>query len=117
LEQKSIPTLPLIPAMTLVAINPHMAVIQVHIGQNLVDDVLLGEGSRANIIIEDLKKQLWLPFPKPVPYMLRMADRSLTKLVGIIHDLKIHIHGIPYIVNFIVMWNNVLDGNYSMLLG
>lgn len=56
--------------MTLVAINPHMTIIQIHIGQNLVDDVLLGEGFGANIIIEDLRKQLGLPFPKPVPYML-----------------------------------------------
>jgi hypothetical protein len=31
-------------------------------------------------------------------------------------DLKIHIHGIPYIVTFIVMKNNVLDSKYSMLL-
>jgi len=70
LEQKSIPTLPLLLAMTLVAINPHMTIIQIHIGQNLVDDVLLSEGFGANIIIEDLRKQLGLPFPKPVPYML-----------------------------------------------
>jgi hypothetical protein len=69
-KQKSIPTLPLIMATTLIAIDPHMAVIHVHIGQNLVDDVLLGEGSRANIIIKDLRKQLGLPFPKFVPYML-----------------------------------------------
>jgi hypothetical protein len=70
LEQKSIPIIPPIPAMALIAINPHMAVIQIHIGQNLVDDVLLGGGSRANIITEDLKKRLGLPFPKPIPYML-----------------------------------------------
>jgi hypothetical protein len=38
-------------------------------------------------------------------------------MVRFIHDLKIYIHGIPYIVTFTIMWNNVLDGNYSMLLG
>ncbi len=103
--------------MALIAINPHMAVIQIHIGQNLVDDVLLGGGSRANIITEDLKKRLGLPFPKPIPYMLWMAYQSLMKPILIIRDLKVHIHGILYIATFIMMWNNVLDDSYSMFLG
>jgi hypothetical protein len=46
-----------------------------------------------------------------------MVDQTLTKPVGMIKDLKIHIHGIPYIVAFIIMKNNVLDASYSMLLG
>jgi hypothetical protein len=50
LEQKWIPFLPLIPAVVLVAINPHMVVIQIHVGRNLADDVLLDEGFSANII-------------------------------------------------------------------
>jgi hypothetical protein len=45
-----------------------------------------------------------------------MADQILTKLMAIIWDLKIHIHGIPDITTVTIMWNNVLDGNYSMLL-
>jgi hypothetical protein len=53
-----------------VAINPHMAIIQVHVGQNLVDDVLLDGGSGANIIARDLRRQLGLPSLKPTPYML-----------------------------------------------
>jgi hypothetical protein len=52
--------------VALVAIDLHMAVIQVHVGQNLVDDVLLDEGSGANIITEDLRKWLGLPSPKLV---------------------------------------------------
>ncbi len=91
-----------------------MAVIQVHVRKNLVDDVLLNEGSSANIITEDLRKRLKLPSPKPVLYMLPMANQNLIKLVGIICNLKVHIHGIPYITNFTIMWNNVLDGSYSM---
>jgi hypothetical protein len=103
--------------VALVAINLHMAVILVHVGQNLVDDVLLNEGFGANIIKKYMRRQLGLPSLKLAPYMLRMADQSLTKPVGIIRNLKIHIHGIPYIATFTVMWNNVLDGSYSMLLG
>jgi hypothetical protein len=51
-----------------------MAVIHVHVGKNIVKDVLLDWGSGVNIIIEDLKKKLGLLVPKPTPYTLRMAD-------------------------------------------
>jgi hypothetical protein len=46
-----------------------------------------------------------------------MANQTITKLVGLIKDLKIQIHGIPYIRTFTVMNNNVLNSSYSMLLG
>ncbi len=46
-----------------------------------------------------------------------MVDQTLTKLVRLIHDLKIHIHGIPYVITFTVMKNNILDASYFMLLG
>jgi hypothetical protein len=52
-----------------------------------------------------------------VPYHLRMADQSMTKPLGVIKNLKIQIHGIPYVATFIVLQNNVVDSNYSMLLG
>jgi hypothetical protein len=45
-----------------------------------------------------------------------MTDQSMTRLLGIIKNLKIHIHGIPYITTFIVLKNNVVNFNYSMLL-
>jgi hypothetical protein len=37
--------------------------------------------------------------------------------VGLIKDLKIYVHGIPYITMFTVLQNNVVDSSYSMLLG
>ncbi len=40
----------------LVAIDPHMAVIPIHVGKNLVEDVLLDGGSSVNIITEDLRE-------------------------------------------------------------
>jgi hypothetical protein len=35
----------------------------------------------------------------------------------LIKDLKIIVHGISYSINFTVIQSNVLDSNYSMLLG
>ncbi len=46
-----------------------------------------------------------------------MADHSMTRPLGIIRNLKIHIDGIPYIATFIVLKNSVVDYSYSMLLG
>jgi hypothetical protein len=46
-----------------------------------------------------------------------MVDQNMTRPLRIIQNLKIHIHGIPYIATFIVLKNNVVDSSYSMLLG
>ncbi len=37
--------------------------------------------------------------------------------MGLIRDLKIYVHGIPYITMFIVLHNSVVNSNYSTLLG
>jgi hypothetical protein len=74
-------------------------------------------GSKINIIIKQLRLRLGLAKPKPTPYNLRMANQTTTKVVGLIRDLKIYVHGIPYINMFIVLQNNVVDCSCSMLLG
>jgi len=61
--------------------------------------------------------RLGLPKPKPTPYNLRMADQTTTKPMGLIKDLKIYVHGIPYITTFTILQNNVINFSYSMLLG
>ncbi len=103
--------------IALVAIDPHMVVIQVQVGKNMVEDVILDGGSSVNIMVEELQKQLGLPSPKPTLYTLQMVNQTIAKPIGLIMDLKSHIHGIFYIVMFIIMKNNVLDSNYFMLLG
>lgn len=40
----------------LVVINPHMEVIPMHMGKNIVEDVLLDGELGVNIIIKDLRK-------------------------------------------------------------
>jgi len=45
-----------------------------------------------------------------------MENQTRAKL-GLIRDLKIFIHGIPYVVTFNVINSNVLNFSYSMLLG
>ncbi len=37
--------------------------------------------------------------------------------MGFIKDLKIYVHGIPYVITFTILQNSVVDSSYSMLLG
>jgi hypothetical protein len=46
-----------------------------------------------------------------------MANQTGAKPLGLIKDVKIFVHGIPYMVTFTFINNNVLDSNYSMILG
>jgi hypothetical protein len=61
--------------------------------------------------------RLGIPKPKPTPYNLRMAYQTTIKPIKLIRDLKIYVHGIPYITTFNVLQSSVVDSSYSMLLG
>jgi hypothetical protein len=93
-----------------------MVVIQIQVGKNIVEDVLIDGGSNGNIIIENLKTKLGSPKPILAPYHLRMVGQSMTRPLGIIKNMNIHIHGIPYIATFTVLKNSVVDSSYYMLL-
>jgi hypothetical protein len=57
-----------------------------------------------------------LPKPKPASYNLRMTNQTTKKLVALICDLKIYVHGMPYVNMFVALHNNVIDTSYSILL-
>jgi hypothetical protein len=54
--------------------------------------------------------------PNPSPYNLRMVDQTIVKPLGLIKDLRILVHGIHYIVTFIMIQSSVLDFSYFMLI-
>ncbi len=66
-------------------------------GKNIIEDVLIDGGASVNTIIENLKTKLGLLKPKPTPYHLKMINQNMTRPLIIIRNLKIHIHGIPYV--------------------
>jgi hypothetical protein len=80
-----------------------MVVIQIQIGKNFIEVVLLDRRSGVNIIMEKLKVQLGLSKPKPSPYNLCMVDQTIAKPLGLIKDFKILVLGIPYAMTFIVI--------------
>ncbi len=95
---------------TIIEVDNQMAIIQVQVGKNIVEDVLLNGRASVNIVTKYLKIKLGLPKPRPFPYHFKMVDQNMTRPLRIIH-------GIPYIVTFTMLKNNVVDSSYSMLLG
>jgi len=49
-------------------------------------------------------------------WLISISDRTITKPMKLICDLKIYVHGILYFITFIVLQNNVINISYSMLL-
>jgi len=45
-----------------------------------------------------------------------MLYQTTIKQVGLVKDLKIQIHGIPYIFSFVVIDNNVTNVSFYILL-
>ncbi len=64
-------------AYAIVAIDHQMVVIQVQVGKNFIDDVLIDGGFRINIIIKNLKIQLNMSIPNLTLYNLRMANQTI----------------------------------------
>jgi len=44
-----------------------------------------------------------------------MATQTTTKLIGLIRNLKMYVHGIPYITTFTILQNIVVNLNHVML--
>jgi hypothetical protein len=59
---------------TTIEVDNQMVVIQVQVGKNIVEDILLDGQANVNIIIENFRTKLGLPKPRPIPYHLKMAD-------------------------------------------
>jgi hypothetical protein len=94
-----------------------MAIIQVQVRKNFIEDVLLDGGYGVNFIMEKLRVQLGMSKPKPTPYNMRMVNQTITKPLRLIKDLRILVHGIPYAVIFTIIQSSVLDSSYFTLLG
>jgi hypothetical protein len=99
------------------AIDHQMEVIVVHVGKNMVDDVFLDGELKVNAIIDGLRQNLGLRPPQLAPFNFKMANFSFSKPLGIVPNIRIKIHGILYIVTFMVMNNKAIDPTHYMLLG
>jgi len=46
-----------------------------------------------------------------------MADQTIVKPLGLTKDIRILVHGIPYVMTFTIIQSSVLNSRYFMLLG
>ncbi len=100
-----------------IIVDNHMTIIPVQIGKNIIEDILNDWGSGVSIITKELLVKLELPKPNHALHKLKMANHTMTKLVGLVKSLKILNYGIPFCVTLTIMTSIVLDPTYSMLLG
>jgi hypothetical protein len=57
-----------------IEVDNQMAIIQIQVGKNIVEDVMIDGGASVNIIIKNLETKLGLLKPRLAPYHLRMAN-------------------------------------------
>jgi hypothetical protein len=75
-----------------------MVIIQIQVGKNFNEDVLLNGAYGVHIITKKLRVRLSCQNQN-----LRMADQTIAKPLGFIKDLKKIVHGIPYVMTFIII--------------
>ncbi len=78
--------------------------------KNSINDILLDGRLGVNIIKEKLKTKLGLPKPKPTPYNFIMADQTSAKPMGSNMYQQMYVHGIHYIIRFIIGWKHMTRG-------
>ena len=74
-------------------------------------------GSSVNLMNLDTMKGLQLTGLQDTKLMLRMADQSRVKPLGILFDVKTTIAGNPYWIDYIVFQPNSPHASYPILLG
>ena len=82
-----------------------------------MENILLDGGSGVNLITEEKRILLGLKKPSRAPYQLRMVDQAVVEPDGLIRNVWIYIHGIPYNISLTVIQNKEVNDAYSMLLG
>ena len=81
------------------------------------NDVLLDGGSGVNILSETEFLILKKVSLEPAPFQVRMADQRRVQPIGMLRSQTRKIHGIQFLVNFVVLQMDEEAKSYSMLLG
>lgn len=78
---------------------------------------MLDGGSSVNVITKRLRHHLGLLPPKSAHFHVKMGDYSMNRPLGVVRNLRIRIHGIPYTISFMVIDTKSDNPTYTMLLG
>jgi hypothetical protein len=78
--------------ITTIEIDNQMVIIQVQVGKNIVEDVLIDGRASVNIIIKNLKTKLGLPKSKQTPNHFRSEYDQIVRNLHTWYSIYSHIY-------------------------
>jgi hypothetical protein len=97
--------------------DPRAPTIDVQIDGLIVSGVQIDGGSSVNLMNRDTMLSLHLTGLQETKLVLRMADQSRVKPLGILPKVKTSKLGIVYFIDFIVFQPSTNNASYPILLG
>jgi hypothetical protein len=90
-------------------------VIDVQCNESVLRGVLVDGGAGVNVMTIPTMKYLGLKIDRPASVTLKMANKRVVRLEGVINNVAITVMKVPTIVDFHVVLEE--DGAYPMILG
>jgi hypothetical protein len=100
-----------------ISLDPGAPVVHVIIDGSLINGVQVDSGSSVNLMNVDTMEELGLTSMTTTPIILRMADQSRVKPLGMLSQLLTTIGGIDYKIDYVVFKVSESISTYPILLG
>ena len=100
-----------------ISIDPSAPTVEVFIDGSLIDGVQIDSGSSVNLMNVDTIEEIGLTTMTTIPIILRMADQSHVKPLGILKQVLTTIGGIDFQIDYIVFKVTEFISPYPILLG
>ena len=100
-----------------ISLDPGAPTIEVMIDGSLIYGVQIDSGSSVNLMNHDTMEELGLTNMTPTPIILRMADQSRVKPLGLLSQIPTIVGGIEYKVDYIIFKITESISSYPILLG
>ena len=100
-----------------ISIDPGAPTVEVFIDGSLIEGVQIDSGSSVNLMNADTMEEIGLTTMTTTPIILRMADQSRVKPLGILKQVLTTIKGIDFRIDYIVFKVTESISSYPILLG
>jgi hypothetical protein len=100
-----------------ISIDPGAPIVDVMIDGSLIPGVQIDGGSSVNLMNQETMDEIGLTRMIPTPIILRMADQSKVKPLGILKQVPTLVGGIEYKIDYIIFKITKSISSYPILLG
>ena len=100
-----------------ISIDPGAPTVEVFIDGSLIEGVQIDSGLSVNLMNVDTMEEIGLTTMTTTPIILRMADQSHIKPLGILKQVLTTIEGIDFQIDYIVFKVTKSISSYSIFLG